>query len=563
MDGKMMETVAQRAWWMEAVVYQIYPRSFNDSNGDGIGDIPGITEKVEYLDALGVDCVWLCPVYDSPNEDNGYDIRDYRAIGEEFGTMADWERLLEELHARDIRLIMDLVVNHTSDEHEWFRKSRREVEGYEEYYHWVEGSPEEPPNNWKSIFGGSAWSWDDERGAWYLHVFDEKQPDLNWRNPAVRESVKDVMRFWLEKGIDGFRMDAINHIVKREGYPDGEPGSVVVGAEHFKHVPPIREYLAELERDVLAEYDVLIAGEMGGTSIEEAAAYLDRDDTPLDMVFQFNHLDVDQEPNEWTPGEGNDWDLRELKTVLTRCQNKLSESAWDAVFMGNHDVPRQVSRFGDDEYRTESATLIGTLLLTLRGTPYLYQGDELGVTNAEFTDLDELDDPMTLGLVEDLLAAGRIDSEDEALEFVNSRSRDHARMPMPWSATENAGFTDGEPWLGVGEDHTDVNVEAARDDADSVWHHYRRLIELRDDDALVYGGYDLLCPEHERIYAYTRRLGDERRLVVLNWSAERAEFDPGAVGTADAELLLSNYAVTPSDPTGHTFRPYEACVYRL
>ncbi|PSQ12347.1 glucohydrolase [Halobacteriales archaeon QS_5_70_15] len=557
--------VPERAWWKEAVVYQIYPRSFNDSDGDGIGDIPGIVEKVDYLADLGVGCVWLCPVYDSPNHDNGYDIRDYRAIMDEFGTMADWEELLAELHARDVRLIMDLVVNHTSSEHEWFRKSRRREDGHEDYYYWRDGDPDEPPNNWKSIFGGPAWTYDETREQWYLHLFDETQPDLNWETPDVREDIKGMIRWWLEKGIDGFRMDAINFLSKAEGLPDGDPTREFVGSEHYSHGPRIHEFLGEIHGEVVSDYDAVTAGEMGMTTVERAADYLGRGDEGLDMVFQFKHLEVDRASDgAWDPDEEGEWGLADLKAIVTRCQHELAAEGWDAVFVGNHDLPRVVSRFGDEAYREESAKLIATFLLTLRGTPFVYQGDEIGTTNAEFESPDELDDPMMTGLSRDLLADGRLASEAEAVAFVNHRSRDHARTPMQWSDAAHAGFTDGEPWFRVNENYPEVNVERALGDEDSVWHYYRRTIDLRHrEDALVYGAYDLLLPDDDRIYAYTRTLDGETLLVVLNWSAAPAAFEAPTVGTADAELLIADYDDTPPDPAGHEFRPYEAAVYRL
>ncbi|EJN57574.1 hypothetical protein HSB1_39350 [Halogranum salarium B-1] len=381
-----------KQWWKEAVVYQIYPRSFNDSNGDGVGDIPGITEKVDYLDELGVDVVWLCPVYDSPNADNGYDIRDYRSIMDEFGTMADWEELVDELHARDMRLIMDLVINHTSKEHEWFQKSQRRDDEYDDYYYWRDGSPDTPPNNWQSIFGGPAWSYDEVREQWYLHIFDENQPDLNWRNPDVREDIKEMVTWWLERGIDGFRMDAINFLSKPKGLPDGDPNEPLVGHEQYAHGPRIHEYLQEVYDDTLANYDVMTVGEMGGTSIDKATDYLVEGGSGLDMIFQFNHLAVDDGPNgPWDPEGWGEWDLTEFKEIVTTAQNELADEFWDALFLGNHDIPRIVSRFGDDEkYHEESAKLIATFLLTLRGTPYIYQGEEIGMTNDEFDSLDAL-----------------------------------------------------------------------------------------------------------------------------------------------------------------------------
>jgi glycosidase len=555
-----------RRWWKESVVYQIYPRSFDDSDGDGVGDLPGIVERVDYLDRLGVDVVWLCPVYDSPNADNGYDVRDYRSIAPEFGTLSDWEALLAELHARDIRLVMDLVVNHTSDEHEWFRRSRRREDGYEDYYYWREGDPEEPPNNWGSFMGGSAWTYDETRGEWYLHLFDEKQPDLNWRDPAVREAVASLVEWWLEKGIDGFRIDAINYISKPEGLPDGTSGRSPTGIDVFSHGPRIHEYLRELYDRTFSNYDVMTVAEMADTSVDLAAEYLGEDGDGLDMIFHFEHMDVDAGPGgRWDHEGWGEWHLPEFKAIMSRWQTELRGDGWNASYLGNHDQPRIVSRFGDDtEYREESATLLATFLLTTRGTPFLYQGDEIGMTNADFASLDALDDPMTVGVVEDLLEAGEIDDYEAVREFVNYASRDHARTPMQWSDEVHAGFTDGEPWFRVNGNYPDVNVERAMADEGSIWHHYRRLIDLRhDEDVLVYGEYELRLPDHEQFYVYTRTLGDERVLVVLDWSDEPATFRGVDVETDRAEVLLGNYGESPADPVDSEFRPYEAVVYRL
>jgi oligo-1,6-glucosidase len=568
---------SDRRWWKEAVVYQIYPRSFNDADGDGIGDLPGILEKVDYLDALGVDVVWLCPVYDSPNADNGYDIRDYRAILETFGTMADWERLREALHKRGIRLIMDLVINHTSSEHEWFARSRAGESGYADYYHWREGRPaddadyetaggptdEVAPNNWDSIFGGPAWSYDDGRERWYLHLFDPDQPDLNWRNPAVREEISGIVDWWLERGIDGFRMDAIDLLSKPEGYPDGDPERDLVGSEHYSHGPRLHEYLRGLYDDALAGRDVVTVGEMGMASIKQAADCLGEGGVGLDMVFQFDHLNVDAgESGPWSLDGTGEWTLPEFKSIVTEKQQTL---AWDALFLSNHDVPRVVTRFGDDgHYRRESATLIATFLLTMRGTPYVYQGDEIGMTNTDFRSREEIDDPQTLGTLEELFDAGVVDSYATVREFVNYWCRDHSRTPMQWTDGPQAGFTDGEPWLRVNENAAEVNVASARADEASIWHHYRELIALRSErDVFVYGEYDLILPSDERFYAYTRSLGEESVLVVLNWSAEPATFEPDAdLGDADTTRLLGNYETAPGEPIGAAFRPYEAVVYQ-
>ena len=563
--GQETDSMAEidRSWWKESVVYQIYPRSFNDSDGDGIGDIPGIVEKADYLDDLGIDVVWLCPVYDSPNADNGYDIRDYHSIMDEFGDFEDWEALRDALHERDIKLIMDLVVNHTSDEHEWFEKSRREEEGYAEYYHWVEGNPEEPPNNWESFFGGPAWSYDDQREAWYLHLFDEKQPDLNWRNPDVRADVKEMITWWLERGIDGFRMDVIDLLSKPEGYPDGDGSTSPTGFEQFAGGPHIHEYLRELYDDVFSKYDIMTVGEMAGATIENAPQYLGPDGDGLNMLFHFEHMAVDQGPDgQWDLEDWGEWELSELKDIVSKWQRELDGEGWNAVYLGNHDQPRIVSRFGDDgQYREESATLLATFLNTLRGTPYVYQGEEIGMTNADFASLEEVDDVMTIGPIEELLEAGEIESYEDVRDLVNYRSRDHARTPVQWSGEENADFTDGEPWIKLNDNYTDINVEADRADADSIWHYYRDVIDLRHrEEALVYGDFELLCPDDEQLFAYTRTLGEETLLVVLNWSD--GEQSPPAASAEDPTLLLGNYADADAS-LDRTLRPYEARIYRL
>jgi len=554
-----------RQWWKEVTAYQIYPRSFNDSNGDGVGDIPGITEKVGYLDSLGIDLLWLCPVYDSPNADNGYDIRDYQSIMDEFGTIDDWEALLAELHDHDIRLIMDLVVNHTSDEHEWFEQSRRRNSKYEDYYYWRDGPPDEPPNNWGSFMGGSAWTYDERREQWYLHLFDEKQPDLNWRNPAVRDDIASMVTWWLEKGIDGFRIDAINYISKPDGLPDGDTELSPTGIDVFGHGPRIHEYLRELYDRTFANYDVVTIAEMAGTTVDMAGDYLGEDGDGLDMIFHFEHMDLDVGPGgRWDTEGWGEWSLAEFKEIMSRWQTELGEDDWNAIYLGNHDQPRIVSRFGDDEaYREESAKLLATFLLTTRGTPFLYQGDEIGMTNTEFTSLDGLDDPMTIGFIEDLIAEGTIDSFEDVRDLVNYMSRDHSRTPMQWSAETNAGFTEGDPWFPITENYREINVEAART-GESIWNHYQSLIALRDElEVLVYGEYELYLPDDEQLYTYTRTLGEETVLVVLNWSDEPVTFDVGAIETDDAEPILGNYEESPDNPQGREFRPYETGIYRL
>jgi oligo-1,6-glucosidase len=582
----MADRDIERRWWKEAVVYQIYPRSFNDSDGDGVGDIPGIIEKLDYLSDLGVDVVWLCPVYESPNADNGYDIADYRAIMDEFGTMADWEALLEGLHDRDIRLIMDLVVNHTSDEHEWFLRSRAGDPGYEDYYWWREGrdadavdwsakeGPEDeaPPNAWKSYFGGPAWAYDDERGEWYLHLFDRKQPDLNWENPQVREEVFDLMEWWFEKGIDGFRMDVINLVSKPDGLPN-DPDDPFRGAmSRVPNGPRVHEFLSEMNDRVL-DRDYLTVGEMLGPTLpmEQARRYLDPDEDGLSMLFHFEHMLLDRGEELW---ERREWELSELKAVFNRWDEGLDDG-WNSLYLNNHDQPRMVSRFGDDdEYRRESAKVLATLLHTLRGTPYLYQGEELGMTNYPFESLDEFRDVDTLNPLREGIADGEIESFAAVKEAVGANSRDNARTPMQWTDDEHAGFSDGEPWIGVNPNHDRINVAAERADDDSVWHYYRDLIALRGEyDVVVYGDYEPLFPDDDSVWVYTRTLGTdegvERLVVALNFTASTAAVClPDEVASDDATLLLGNYdADAVSDREAEIaagdlrLQPWEARIY--
>ena len=553
----------ERQWWKEATAYEIYPRSFYDSTGNGVGDLPGIHEKLDYLDDLGVDLLWLTPVYDSPLADFGYDIRDYRSILPEYGTMDDWERVRDGLHDRDIRLVMDLVVNHTSDEHTWFQQSRREVDPYTDYYIWREGEPGDPPNNWESLFGGPAWTYDEVREAYYLHLFDGKQPDLNWRNPAVREDVYGMMRWWLDRDVDGFRMDVINLLSKTDGLPDGDSGAVVTGSEHFINGPHMHEYLREMDERVLSKYDdIVTVGEMPGVSVDDARGYVS--DGPLDMVFHFEHMRLDAgEEDAW---DFRDWELSDLKETFTRWQRGLAGDGWNALYLNNHDQPRMVSRFGDEEYRVTSAKLLGTLLHTLRGTPFVYQGEEIGMTNVPFETAGQFADVETLRYVERMLDRDDVEGFADISEAVRYGSRDNARTPMQWSDDPNGGFTTGEPWLAVNPNYPEVNVEDALADPNSVWHYYRRLCDLRDEhDVLVYGDYDLVAPEHPQIYSYLRRLGDERALVVLNFFDDEPRFDlPGSIEYGEADLLLANYDVDrPAPPDEFELRPYEARVYRL
>ena len=554
--------MSEHPWWKDAVVYQIYPRSFNDSDGDGIGDIPGIIERLDHLDDLGIDAVWLSPVYESPQHDNGYDVSDYRAIHSAFGTMADWERLLEGFHDRDIRLVMDMVANHTASEHEWFQRSRSDPDGkYGDYYVWREGDPEEPPNNWESFFGGSAWEYDDERGAWYLHLFDTTQPDLNWRNPRVREEIYDVMNWWLAKGVDGYRLDVVNLLSKAEGLPDGDPTREWTGSEHFVDGPRIFEYLGEMHDEVFAGTDTVSVGEMPQLDLETASEYTG--DGPLDLVFPFEHIELDfGDRGRWDIGE---WSLPELKSILDRWQRGVGDEWWTTLFFENHDQPRSVSRFGDDErYRYESATALATIVLTLRGTPFVYQGQEIGMTNSTFDSLDDVRDVDSVRNVRELIDDGVIEDYDAVRHVVEYRSRDNARTPVQWDDSPNAGFTDGDPWIPVNDDYPEVNVARERSASPSVLAYYRRLIDLRaSTPALVRGSYDLLSPDDEELFVYTRTGEDRQVVVAINFSADHRAVDLDPLD-GSASLLLGNYEDVPATPDSAVdLRPYETRLYEV
>ncbi|MCL6547555.1 MAG: alpha-glucosidase [Alicyclobacillus sp.] len=589
---KEQGSVPERAWWKEAVVYQIYPRSFKDSNGDGIGDLPGILEKLDHLSWLGIDVVWLCPVYDSPNDDNGYDIRDYRAILQEYGTMDDFRRLLNELHARGIRLVMDLVVNHTSDEHPWFREAQSGRDSpYRDYYIWSL-----QPNNWASFFGGSAWQWHEQTGMYYLHLFSVKQPDLNWENPRVRREVHEIMRFWLDQGVDGFRMDVINAISKVPGFPDAPPvvpGELRWGGAYFLNGPRVHEYLQEMYRDVLSHYDVMTVGETLSVTPEQALEYVGEDRNELNMVLQFELMDLDAGPGgKW---DVRKWRLSELKRIVSRWQTALAGRGWNALYLSNHDQPRAVSRFGNDgPYRVQSAKMLGTLLLTLQGTPFIYQGEELGMTNAPVERIEDCRDIETLNWYREQREQGQ--PEEELLAVIRRKGRDNARTPMQWSNSLHAGFTTGTPWIPVNPNYACIHAEGQYRDPDSVAAHYRRLIQLRKrHPVLVYGDFTLLDPDDESVFSFTRRLGEAEAVVILNFTdASRtwmsfadltAGASPGSpidrssgqqfVASAGSEavqaesspssgwsLAISNYPDTPEAlPNTYTLRPYEACVF--
>lgn len=560
-----------KRWWRESVVYQIYPRSFQDSDGDGIGDLRGIIDRIDHLTWLGVDVVWLSPVYQSPNDDNGYDISDYQAIMAEFGTMADWEELLAALHARGIRLVMDLVVNHTSDEHAWFVESRRSKDSpCRDWYIWRPGRDGGPPNNWESCFGGSAWQYDEATGEYYLHLFSAKQPDLNWENERVRQEIWRMMRWWLDKGIDGFRMDVINFISKAPGLPDAPvtgDGPYQWAGEHFVHGPRLREFLGEMKREVLNRYDIITVGEAPMATTEHGIELTHAEDGMLNMLFQFEHMELDRVPGGLTGKWGlKPVELAELKRVMGRWQSDLAGKGWNSLYLSNHDQPRPVSRFGDDgRYRVQSAKLLATFLHLLQGTPYVYQGEEIGMTNVRFGSIDQYRDIETLNMYREFAGRRGMAAED-VMAMIHAKSRDNARTPMQWDTRENAGFSTGTPWIGVNPNHTEINVAAAMADPDSVLHHYRRLIALRKElPVVVEGEYALVEDTDPRVYAFTRTLGEERLLVVLNFGPERPVLAAaGALAGRAAEPLLGNYPLDPPiEPGGLALRPWEAQVFRL
>lgn len=530
-----------KRWWKEAVVYQVYPRSFYDSNGDGIGDLRGLIEKLDHIKGLGVDVIWLSPHFDSPNADNGYDIRDYRKVGAEFGTMQDFDDLLAAIKTAGMKLIIDLVVNHTSDEHQWFVESRSSRDNPKrDYYIWSDHKP----NDWTSIFGGPAWTKDAATGDWYLHLFDPKQPDLNWDNRKVREEVYDLMRFWLDKGVDGFRMDVIPFISKDKTFPD-LPESLSAKPQYvYANGPHVHDYLHEMNREVLAQYDVMTVGEAFGVTLEDTPKLIDERRRELDMIFQFAAVEVDRGPDgRWKP-----WSLPEFKVVFTKQDQALDIHCWPTFFLSNHDNPRIVSRFGDDspQWREKSAMLLATLTLTMKGTPFIYQGDEMGLTNRDFTDIGQFNDLWTKNAWQEEVGSGKWSAE-AFFANQNKVSRDHARMPLPWTA--EGGFTTGKPWFALNPNHETVNAESGR----AIYDHYARLIALRHaEPALVYGDYQDIAPDHPQVFAFKRTLGGTAFMIALNVSSRPAAFD-----LPDTTPCLGNYVDTSKD-----LSPWEARIYR-
>ncbi len=548
-------------WWKQAVVYQIYPRSFMDSNGDGIGDLNGITARLDYLQWLGIDVLWICPMYRSPNDDNGYDISDYQAIMTEFGTMADFDRLLAEVHARGMRLILDLVVNHTSDEHPWFIESRSsQSSAKRDWYIWREGKNGAEPNNWESIFNGSAWKYDAGSEQYFLHLFSERQPDLNWENPQVRAALYDMMRWWLDKGIDGFRIDAICHMKKQPGLtdmPNPQGLRYVPSFERHLNYEGLLDYVDDLCEQVFNRYDIMTVGEMNGASAEQGEDWVGEQHGRLNMIFQFEHVKLWETSHQQSPDAGVD--VLGLKNIFTRWQTLLEGKGWNALYVENHDIPRVVSKWGDDKrYWRESATAIAAMYFLMQGTPFIYQGQELGMTNTRFNCLADFNDIAARNRFAKLQEQGM--EEAQTLAFLSRSGRDNSRTPMQWDDSPNAGFSLAKPWFAVNANYQQINVARQREEPDSVLNFYRALIHLRQQDPLwVYGRYQLQLAAHPHIYAYSRSQDERQVLVLCNLSAETQQIDAQDLSLEKRALLLSNY---PQEGERQTLRPYEAQIYQ-
>ncbi len=567
---------AGKKWWKEAVVYQVWPRSFQDSNGDGVGDIPGITSRIPYLATLGINVIWLSPVFGSPNDDMGYDISDYYSIMDEFGTMSDFDELLETAHNHGIKILMDMVANHTSDEHEWFVQSRSSKDNpYRDFYIWRDSSGTDdrgnplPPNNWGSEFGGRAWEYDETTDQWYLHMFSTKQPDLNWENPKVREAIFEMTRWWLDKGIDGFRLDAINIISKPEGLPD-DPS--VNPEKHSSSVPfviqngtKVHEWMHEMNSQAFSHYDCMTVGEMSATPPSEALEFAGFESEELNMIFHFEHMGVDSDA---TVGMGKwsiqPYDLRELKKILNSWQTELDGKAWGSLYWNNHDQPRVVSRFGNDspEYREISAKMLATVLHFMQGTPYIYQGEEFGMTNVQFSSISDYRDLDSINMYEDFVTARGSLTPAEGMELIYAKGRDNARTPVQWDDTAAGGFSTGTPWINVNPNFTNINAKAALDNPDSLFYHYQKLISLRRgelQDLMVYASFKPLDADDAKVYAYERHSENgEKLLVIANFTDHEVQRHY-ELANNNANLVISNYA----DDAGETLRPYEAKVYRI
>lgn len=543
----------KKTWWKDAVAYQVYPRSFQDSNGDGIGDLQGLISRLDYIQDLGIDIIWICPMYKSPNDDNGYDISDYQDIMDEFGTMEDFDLLLKEVHNRGMKLIIDLVINHSSDEHEWFIESRASKDSEKrDWYIWKDGKDGKEPNNWGSIFGGSAWEYDEATGQYFLHLFSRKQPDLNWENEEVRGALYDMVNWWLDKGIDGFRVDAISHIKKDLTFSDmpAEEGKDYIQAwSKYMNVEGIMPFLTELKEKTFANYDIMTVGEANGVSSEQILEWVNEQDGKFDMIFQFEHLGL------W---DDNGLNIPELKKVLTRWQKALEKDGWNALFIENHDKARIVSTWGDDQqYWSQSAKALATMYFFMQGTPFIYQGQEIGMTNVQFETIEEYNDVSAKNMYRERMANG--ETHEAIMQDLWATSRDNSRTPMQWSEEANAGFTTGTPWIGMNPNYTEINVDLQIADDNSILNYYKSMIQLRKShEALVYGAYDLILEDHAQVYAYTRTLGDVQFLIVSNLTKESASIEDLYDLVKDAKIVLSN-----SDSEGLELAAFEARVYQL
>ena len=558
----------QEPWWKKSVAYQIYPKSFYDTTGNGVGDIAGIIEKLDYLKKLGVDVVWLTPIYKSPQRDNGYDISDYFVIQEEYGTMEDFDRLITEAHKRDLKIIMDIVVNHTSTEHEWFQEAKKSKDNpYRDFYIWKDQKEDgSAPTNWVSKFGGSAWEHDKLTEQFYLHLFDVTQADLNWENERVRRSVYDMMTFWFEKGVDGFRLDVINLISKDQRFLDDD-GSIAPGdgRKFYTDGPRVHEYMREMNQEVFSKYDSMTVGEMSSTTVDHCIQYSHPDRGELSMTFNFHHLKVDYPNGEkWALA---DFDFIKLKEILSTWQTEMNKGGgWNALFWCNHDQPRVVSRYGNDElYHNKSAKMLAATIHLMQGTPYIYQGEEIGMTNPKFSSIDEYRDVESLNVYEIKRAQGM--NENEILEILKHKSRDNSRTPVQWSDEPNAGFTKGTPWINPADNYREINVEKALDDEDSIFYFYQKLIALRKQyDIITYGNYELILGEDEQVFAYIRNGADEKLLVINNFYGSETTFELPENLTFEeyhSEILLSNYEDSSKEFKQVFLRPYESIVYHL
>ncbi|MEW9050833.1 MAG: alpha-glucosidase [Neobacillus sp.] len=553
-----------KKWWKESVAYQVYPRSFMDSNADGIGDLKGVTNKLDYLKELGIDVIWLSPMFKSPNDDNGYDISDYQDIMDEFGTMADFDELLEGVHKRGMKLILDLVINHTSDEHPWFIESRSSKDNPKrDWYIWQDGKDGKEPNNWESIFSGSAWKYDEQTEQYFMHIFSTRQPDLNWENPEVRNALYDMVNWWLDKGIDGFRVDAISHIKKEPGFPDmpnPEGLDYVPCFPYMMNVDGIDDWLTELSQKTIKNYDVMTVGEANGVGLDDADRWVGEENGYFNMIFQFEFLGL------WDKDAEGRIDVRALKKNLTKWQKGLEGRGWNALFIENHDQPRRVSSWGNDkELWKESAKMLASMYFLMKGTPFIYQGQEIGMTNVQFPSIEDYNDVGMVNYYRIETAKGR--SHEEIMPIIWKQCRDNARTPMQWDSSNKGGFTTGEQtWLGVNPNYSEINVEAQENDPDSILSFYKKLIKLRKDHPLfVYGTYELLLANHPRLFVYTRKLGSRQAIVMNNFSEQSTRFSvPSSVKYSKSELVLNNYEVADQKLRKEfTLKPYETRVYLL